>query len=84
VRKTPVVIWLLVLPVFGQEFGGTVQGTVTDPSGARIPQTDLTLKGIQTGITRSEKADGTGYYSFTFVLPGSYTLEATASKVRHE
>jgi hypothetical protein len=45
VRKTPVFIWLLVLPVFGQEFRGTLQG------------------------------------NFTFVLPGSYTLEATASKV---
>jgi hypothetical protein len=81
VRKTPVFIWLPVLPVFGQEFRGTVQGTVTDPSGARVPQTNLTLKNIQTGITRSEKADEIGCYILTFVLPGSCTLEATASKV---
>ena len=55
---------------------GSVQGQVTDASGAVIPNALVTLRNEDTGINESTHADEHGNYSFSPVRIGVYTLSA--------
>jgi len=57
-----------------QEFRGTLQGTVTDPSSANIVGAEVVLRNTGTGIERRGATDGEGHYLFQFLPPGNYTL----------
>jgi len=58
---------------------GSVSGHLTDPSGAVLPQTDVTLTNVGTHAERVTKSTSTGDYTFTEVPPGSYTLQVKHS-----
>ena len=53
---------------------GSLTGTVTDKTGAVIPNAALTLTNQGTGEVRTAKGNGTGDYNILDVLPGTYTL----------
>jgi hypothetical protein len=53
---------------------GSITGTVTDRSGAVIPNAAVTITNQGTGEVRTEKASADGLYNFLDVLPGVYTL----------
>ncbi len=55
-----------------------LNGIVTDPSGAAVPNTQITLTAMATGLQRSTTSNGTGLYQFLDVPPGTYRLDATA------
>lgn len=55
-----------------------VLGTVVDPSGAGVPQSEVTLTNVRTGILQSAKTDASGNYVFSNVKAGTYKLEAGA------
>jgi hypothetical protein len=57
----------------------SLTGTVTDPSGAVVPDATLILSNVDTSSQRETKSDSEGRYSFAQVQPGSYTLTAKAS-----
>ena len=57
---------------------GTVQGTVTDPSGANVPDAKVTLRNPVSGYTQSVSAGSDGAYRLGNVPPNSYHLEVTA------
>jgi hypothetical protein len=69
---------LLTGPVaaFAQN-GSSVEGTVTDSSGAVIPAASITLTNNSTGVVLSGKTDSSGTYSFPALQPGLYSLEVT-------
>jgi hypothetical protein len=56
---------------------GTIVGTVTDQSGAVIPDATITMTDTSTNDTRSTVSGSTGQYVFVNVPPGTYTLSAT-------
>jgi hypothetical protein len=56
---------------------GGIHGTVTDPTGAVVPNATVTLKDAS-GATRSAVSDKNGNYSFAGLPPGDYTLGAAA------
>jgi Carboxypeptidase regulatory-like domain len=60
-----------------QQTLGGITGTVTDPSGSALPNTTVTLVGDQTALTRTEKTDATGVYTFVNLPIGTYTLTFT-------
>jgi len=65
---------LIALCAFGQ--GTTsLNGTVTDPTGAVIPGAKLTLENAATAITRETESDQDGAYRFLQVQPGPYRLK---------
>jgi hypothetical protein len=70
---------LTMVPAFAQVVGATLSGTVTDPSGAVIPDTQISIKNIATGLTRAVTTDAAGFYTAPNLLPGSYEITATAS-----
>jgi hypothetical protein len=58
------------------QFRAAIQGTVHDASGAVVPDATLTLTQIGTGKTQQATASGEGFYRFSELSPGTYTLMA--------
>jgi hypothetical protein len=56
-----------------QTLGG-ITGVVTDPSGAILPGTKVTAIGDQTGLKRVQTAGSNGFYLFSDLPIGTYTL----------
>src|SRR5256712_5324825 len=72
-------IFLLTGAVFAQEIGGgTLNGTVTDPSGAAIANAKATATQTTTGVVRTTQSSGTGVYSFSSLPPGVYDVQIEA------
>jgi len=57
---------------------GDLAGTITDPSGAVVPNAAVTLKNTATGATRTATSNAAGAYRFSLLPPGPYTVSATA------
>lgn len=58
--------------------GGSIQGTITDSTGAVVPNAQITIKGTDTGSSRSLTADSSGFYSDGPLNPGNYEVTVTA------
>ncbi|WP_419805496.1 carboxypeptidase regulatory-like domain-containing protein [Terriglobus sp.] len=58
--------------------GGSIQGTITDPSGAIVPNAEIELRSVDQGTTRTLHTDGAGYYVIGPLNPGDYKLLITA------
>jgi hypothetical protein len=71
-----------VHPASAQVLYGSVIGTVSDPSGAVIPNATVQLTGKDTGVSREVTSDEGGRYSFVNVLPGKYDLKVVSSGFR--
>lgn len=54
--------------------GGSIQGTITDPTGAAVPNASITLLNSETGGRKDLKSDGSGYYSVGPLTPGAYKI----------
>ena len=63
--------------VFGQSPTGTLHGTVSDPSGAVIPNAKITVTGLD-GVTSTVQSSADGNYRFSRLVPGSYKLTVSA------
>lgn len=62
---------------YGQ-FSSSLQGFVQDPSGASIPQAEITLTNLETQVTTTTKTDASGNYQFLSLPPGKYQLAVDA------
>src|SRR5437868_9052041 len=78
-RLVLLVLLFFGLPAFAQEFRSTLTGRVTDPSGAVIPGAQITVRNTETGATVNTVSDKSGNYTVPFLLPGRYSLQASAS-----
>lgn len=66
--------WTSLSPA--QTTTGSIYGTVTDTSGAVIPNATVIVTNVQTGETHSAQSDGSGNYVFPALNPGNYTVSA--------
>jgi hypothetical protein len=57
----------------------SLSGTVSDPSGARVPKATITLTNSEKGITRVATSGSAGEFSFALLPAGTYTLKASAT-----
>jgi Carboxypeptidase regulatory-like domain len=74
------VIALLVCVVRLQAQGtATIDGTVVDSTQAAVPKAVVTLTETQTGRTRTIDSSQLGYFTFTSLGPGTYTLKVSLS-----
>jgi hypothetical protein len=62
-----------------QVAGATISGVVTDASGAAIPNVTVSLKNSATDSTRIATTDSAGFYSMPNILPGNYSVTASAA-----
>lgn len=58
---------------------GGITGVVTDPSGAVVPNAQVTLKSATKGTSQTTKTNGGGVYQFSFLDPGPYTISVVAN-----
>lgn len=58
---------------------GTIQGTVTDSSGAVVPNAKVTLTNTASGTTKVTQSNNVGAFLFPNVQIANYTLRASAS-----
>ncbi len=68
--------------LWGQYGTGAILGTVTDPSGAVIPGATVTAKNLATNETRTFTTETDGFYRFSALLSGNYSITATAPSFR--
>ena len=73
-----VVALALVLAVQAQVETGQITGTVTDPTGAVIPNANITAKNVASGATRSTATTNAGVYVLPNLPPGTYELAIAA------
>ena len=69
-------------PVYGQVLYGSLVGTVTDQSGAVVPGAVVSVVDTQTGQTRQETSDSGGRYNLVNLIPGTYSVKASAKGFR--
>ncbi|HEX3891463.1 MAG TPA: TonB-dependent receptor [Terracidiphilus sp.] len=67
-----------VAGAWAQAGRGSINGLVTDPSGAIIPGANVTAQEVATGIKASTKSTDAGVYSFVSLAPGKYQITAVA------
>ena len=71
-------ILLTSLTLLAQTTGrGTINGTVTDSSGAVVPGVKITATNLATGVSRSTTTDAGGYYVLPSLRIGQYEITAS-------
>jgi len=78
-RCVPAILALILAIQFfavpaAAQYNAGLQGTVTDPNGAVVPDAKVTLTSQETGIVHSVTTTGAGVYSITGLAPGKYVL----------
>src|SRR5437879_12601035 len=88
--------YLLVLPVllislilsghliYAQVTTGTISGVAQDSSGAVIPGVSVTVKNLDTGITRTVTTDEGGRYTVPDLTLGNYEVQAQLPGLQKE
>ncbi|PYR44723.1 MAG: hypothetical protein DMF89_27100 [Acidobacteria bacterium] len=79
-RKALAVLFILICsaPVFAQSTG-TINGRVTDQSGAALPGVAITATNLATQIARETISNGEGLYSLQALQPGTYDVALALS-----
>jgi hypothetical protein len=67
---------------YAQVAGATLTGTVKDSSGGIIPNAQVAITDVATGVTRTVSPGGAGLYTAPNLLPGTYEVRVTASGFR--
>ena len=70
---------MMIAAAFAQQTTATLYGLVQDPSAASIPNAAMLLTNEQTGAKFEATSDARGEFTLSFLPPGSYTLEASAT-----
>src|SRR6476646_2679614 len=77
---------LIVLAVFtlsittqAQTVTGTMQGTVTDRTGAALPGVTITIRNVETGLERIAVTTGNGFFNAPCLQIGLYNVQADLS-----
>jgi outer membrane receptor protein involved in Fe transport len=68
----------LAFPAFGQRTTGTLRGQVLDPSGAVVPDAQVTVTNQQTSVTNKVATTSAGTYNLPSLIPGPYKVAIEA------
>jgi hypothetical protein len=66
--------------VFGQRTTGDLEGKVTDPNGAVVPNVSITLTGVTVGFKRTVQSDDEGEFRIQQVPIGTYKITTIAGR----
>jgi hypothetical protein len=64
--------------VYAQVSGATLSGSITDPSGATLTQVQVSIKNVETEVTRTVTSDSAGIYTAPNLVPGQYRVTVVA------
>jgi hypothetical protein len=74
-----VAIFSLASGTLAQTVQGVITGTITDPSGASVPNATITITNAGTGISQTTTTSSDGSYRFSLVPPGEYIVDVKAT-----
>jgi hypothetical protein len=63
--------------LYAQEYRGSIQGRVSDPSGAAVPAAAVAVKNVETGVSVDATTNEEGNFQVPFLLPGNYAVAVT-------
>src|SRR5437879_593271 len=66
------------MPAAAQRITGTLRGQVFDPTGAAVPDAQVTAMNQETGVSVRITTTSAGTYSFPSLIPGLYKVEVEA------
>ncbi len=69
---------LFSVPAGAQVAGGTLSGTITDQSDKLVPQAQVSITNVATGITTTVTTNSDGFYIAPNLLPGEYQVTVSA------
>lgn len=69
---------LISTPARAQVVGATLSGTISDNSGAVIPNAQISIRNVATGVTRDITADSAGFYQAPNLDAGNYEVSVKA------
>jgi hypothetical protein len=80
-----VILFVLVVTAgFGMEsvalaqtVNGAIHGTVTDATGAAIPDASIQVTNLGNGLIRTGVANSSGFYTITELPPGQYSIRVS-------
>src|SRR5690348_3478648 len=73
---------LISAVAFGQSQNASLDGQVTDKSGAVIPQAAVTISAAERQFSTTVQSDNEGRYAFPNLAPGTYDLSIEAKGFR--
>jgi Carboxypeptidase regulatory-like domain len=78
VRTALVLAWLPLLaqPAAGQEFRGSITGTIVDTSGGVLPGVTVTVANVETGVSQHVVTNDRGLYEVRYLNAGTYSVTA--------
>ncbi len=71
-------------PALHAQFSATLSGTVTDPTGAVVPNATVVLTNPATHGQKTTSTSASGFYSFAELQPGTYTVTVSAQGFRSQ
>jgi hypothetical protein len=72
-------LWLSITrPLLGQAVYGSIIGTVTDSSGAVVPNATITVTDVTKGTSVTTTTNESGQYTAQHLIPDTYTVRAEA------
>src|SRR6266480_2450089 len=66
-------------PASGQAVFGSIFGTVTDPSGAAVPNAKVTVTSATKATSYTATTNADGNYSVTHLIPDTYNVRAESA-----
>lgn len=82
-------LWLVIAlsmfvwtPCTAQLTGGSVVGTVKDPTGAVVPKVSVTIRNTQTGVQYTATSSPEGLFTFSTLPTGTYEFTASGQGFR--
>src|SRR6266576_2924573 len=72
------IFWLVGSGLAQNTNSGEIRGTVSDPSGAAIPNAKVTALNIDTGVSHDYYTNGAGLYDTVSILPGRYRITVSS------
>jgi outer membrane receptor protein involved in Fe transport len=75
-------VFLLTNQAAGQAVYGSIFGTITDQTGAAVPNAKVTVTSVRQGTAETATTNDAGNYNVTHLIPGTYDvrIEATGFK----
>jgi Carboxypeptidase regulatory-like domain len=77
------VVFSTCIFIQGQSTYGSITGSVADPSGAAIPDAQVTLTNLGTAEKRTQSTGSDGLYSFVNLSTGQYRIDVEKQGFKH-
>jgi outer membrane receptor protein involved in Fe transport len=59
---------------------GNIEGRVTDPNAAAVPNVTVTATNLATGLSKSAQTNDEGVYRIVFLAPGTYKVDTSGAQ----